>query len=200
MSESEPDERKFWVERAGASTVAFTGPISQESVTILIRECRLLVDDGLRKKSKEDPLLQIIFDSGGGDGDQALRFVDFLRVEIQPLRRTHGRIMGCCHSAATLMHAACQVRSMTPRSSYMIHEPMWHGSAATSQYANHFQSEITRFHEAMVSLYQQITGAERKQLEQWLREELWLDAQRAKTLGFVTHIWRDDYESPATDD
>lgn len=133
--------------------------------------------------AESDKPVTVEVNSGGGDL--------FAGNEIYYMLHERGNvtvdIVGLCASAATI--AACggvHIRAI-PGMQYMIH------NVSCGAYGDYNEmdktSEVLQNANVSVSnVYQQRTGLSEEKLLELMNEETWMDAKRAKELGFIDEI------------
>ncbi len=126
--------------------------------------------------------------SPGGDVDEGFGIHDILVahgkdkvVEIET------RIEGLCASIATVIAMAGKIRLITENSEFMIHNP-WMDTIGDADELQKSADQLKAIEKKVVDFYAVKTGANKKDIDQWMKEEKWMTAKQAKELGFVTEI------------
>ena len=137
---------------------------------------------GQGRDPKED--IRIILNSYGGSCNAATRMFDTLRDYPG---KVHLIISGTAASAATVIAMAANKLEMTPGSLFMIHDPM------LAAYGN--EGDLTAAIErlqvcknSIINIYQERTWKTRDELAEMMRVTTWMDANDAKSHGFVDDI------------
>jgi len=126
--------------------------------------------------------------SPGGDVDEGFGIHDILvahgkdkGIEIET------RIEGLCASIATVIAMAGSKRLITENSEFMIHNP-WMETVGDSDELQKSADELKVIEKKIIDFYAVKTGANKKDLDKWMKEEKYMSAKQAKELGFVTDI------------
>ena len=109
------------------------------------------------------------------------------------------KVDGLAASAASVIAMAGDTVEMAPTSLLMIHDPMMlaFGNAADLQKGIEILGEVK---EAIINAYELKSGMERDKLAELMREETWLNANRAVELGFADSIMYKDGKKPQITD
>ena len=105
------------------------------------------------------------------------------------------QIDGLAASAASVIAMAGTRVLMSPTSLLMIHDP-W---TSASGNANDMQKAIAlldEVKESIINAYEIKTGLDRQTLSQLMEQETWMNAHRAKELGFCDEVLFDEEASP----
>lgn len=107
------------------------------------------------------------------------------------------KIDGLAASAASVIAMAGTKVTMSPTSLIMIHNPstMAFGESADMQKAIHLLDEVK---ESIINAYEVKTGLPRDELSRLMDEETWMNANKAKELGFCDEIRSDNTLSEGT--
>lgn len=139
--------------------------------------------------------IRVVFDSRGGDMQEAMRFASIVQSWPVPI---HGVVVGLCYSAAFLMLQACHVRIGLPMSLMGDH----YGAAGiqiTGENARQDKAgfknalaQIVDMNKATAEFYAIRTGMKVKRVERILKElgrfDRWLTSKSAKKLSFLDRI------------
>lgn len=101
------------------------------------------------------------------------------------------QIDGMAASAASVIAMAGSLVSMSPTSIMMVHNPLTvaFGDAAEMQKAISLLDEVK---ESIINAYQIKTGMSRADLGKLMDEETWMNARKAKELGFCDEVLYED--------
>ena len=180
--------KRFWNwlknEETGQRDLWLEGPIAEESwfgdeVTPAIFKEEL--------NSGKGPI-RLHINSPGGDCVAASMIYTMLMdypgdVTVQ--------IDGMAASAASVIAMAGSLVSMSPTSIMMVHNPLTvaFGDAAEMQKAISLLDEVK---ESIINAYQIKTGMSRADLGKLMDEETWMNARKAKELGFCDEVLYED--------
>ena len=181
--------KRFWNwlknEETGQRDLWLEGPIAEESwfgdeVTPAIFKEEL--------NSGKGPI-RLHINSPGGDCVAASMIYTMLMdypgdVTVQ--------IDGMAASAASVIAMAGSLVSMSPTSIMMVHNPLTvaFGDAAEMQKAISLLDEVK---ESIINAYQIKTGMSRADLGKLMDEETWMNARKAKELGFCDEVLYEDH-------
>lgn len=129
--------------------------------------------------------LMVRINSGGGEVQEAMAMYDALRA-LQGVEVV-AEIRGYCCSAATLVALACDVVTMTPSSTFMVHEPKGgcYGTLADWEAGLvHFR----QLRDRILQIYAERTGKPVEDVEQQVSATSWLTAQQALDGGWIDAI------------
>lgn len=106
------------------------------------------------------------------------------------------KIDGLAASAASVIAMAGTTVTMSPTSLMMIHNPstIASGEAQDMQKAIHLLDEVK---ESIINAYELKTGMPRNELSRLMDEETWMNANKAKELGFCDEIRGEETEKSA---
>lgn len=105
------------------------------------------------------------------------------------------QIDGLAASAASVVAMAGTKVSMSPTALLMVHDPWTSacGNTADMQKAIVLLGEVK---ESIINAYQIKTGMSREQLSELMSSETWMNAKKAKELGFCDEVLYEDEASP----
>ena len=175
---------KFWNwvrnEDTGASELIFNGPISEDTwfgdeITPAMFRNEL---------SKVSGDLTVWLNSPGGDV--------FAASQIYTMLRSHKgkvtvKIDGIAASAASVVAMAGDETLIAPTGMLMIHNPstVAFGNKEAMQKAIELLDEVK---ESIINAYEEKSGLSRSKIARMMDEETWINAKKAKQLGFVDGI------------
>ena len=144
------------------------------------------VKDALKEANGEEVTIQV--NSGGGDvfaGNEIYYLISGYKGNATV------DITGFAASAATIVCCAGNRVRATPGAQYMIHNV---SCSAYGDYneMDHTSEILQNANKAISNIYRVKTGLSEKELLDLMNEETWMDATRAKELGFVDEIIGDN--------
>ena len=176
--------KKFWNwvrnEDTGAAELIFNGPISED--TWFGDEITpAMFRNELAKVSGD---LTVWVNSPGGDV--------FAASQIYTMLRNHKgkvtvKIDGIAASAASVVAMAGDETLIAPTGMLMIHNPstVAFGNKEAMQKAIELLDEVK---ESIINAYEEKSGLSRSKIARMMDEETWLNAKKAKEMGFVDGI------------
>ena len=121
--------------------------------------------------------------SAGGDIFSALAIYNLLKN-----KNVTAQIEGLCASAATIISSACKVK-MAENALFMVHLPLVGlVDFFSSEELAKFQNSLQATENSILMIYRDKTGRADDELLNLMKAESWLDAEKAKELGFVDEI------------
>lgn len=179
--------KKFWnwtEEETGARTLYIDGEIASESwfdddVTPALFRAEL-------EKGSGDVVVYI--NSPGGDCIAASQIYTMMR---EYAGNVQVKIDGLAASAASVIAMAGDVVEMAPTALMMIHNP------ATLAWGDHNDMQkaidlLNEVKESIINAYENKTGLSRSKISRLMEEETWMNARKARDLGFVDRILGDE--------
>lgn len=128
--------------------------------------------------------LNIYINSGGGSVFEAMEIVNLIKGLEVPKT---ARIGALCASAATIIALACDEVEMASNGMMMIHKPSI-GVEGNEDDLNSSLNLLQNIQQSILKMYATKTGIEEERLSQlWLRD-FWMNADKAKELGFIDKI------------
>lgn len=106
------------------SKLHFSGPINKYSINRLIKR----LDKSIKKNQGTDQEIILTLDSGGGDINQTIRAVRYIReLSKNPLIKIHTQVNSYndCESACTILFTAGVKRMASERSRFGFHSPKY---------------------------------------------------------------------------
>lgn len=187
---------KFWNfiknEETEETELYFEGPISTES-WLDDEITPALFRDELAKVSGD---LTVWINSPGGDCISASQIYTMLKNHKS---KVTVKIDGIAASAASVVAMAGDETWISPTGYLMIHNPMTcaAGNKADMEKAIALLDEIK---EGIINAYEEKTHLSRSKIAKMMDEETWMNAKKAKQLGFVDGILFSKKESEEDDD
>ncbi len=195
---------------AGDKEVHFNAGIDDVSITRMKKLISIIVDENKEQLVKydtdgkvpsgreKDPdiVVTYIVNSPGGSVHDVLDFVDY----INHLRDTYFNIKftsiitGMVASAGTVMCVIADKRQMTRFAFAMIHELSTGLSRSNYTHIMTHAEFIKNLHDVLVVIYQEYRGIDpadidkRKELENLLKDQVWMTPNKYKELGFIDDI------------
>ena len=186
--------KKFWnwvKNEQGERTLLLESTIAEESwygdeVTPAAFREELFAEDGP---------ITLSINSPGGDTIAASQIYTMLME--YPYDVTV-KITGIAASAASVIAMAGTKVTMSPTSMMMVHNPFTvaMGDSAEMRRASQLLDEVK---ESIINAYELKTGMSRTQLSHMMNDETWMNAVKAKELGFCDEILFTD-DTPVADD
>ncbi len=185
-------KRKFWnwIRNEGASerTLFLNGEISDETwfgdeVTPGIFR------DELESGSGD---VTVWINSPGGDVFAASQIYSMLRDYKGAVNI---RIDALAASAASVIAMAGDKVSMNPTGLLMVHDPMMFAAGNTRDMEKAIDI-LNEVKETIINAYADKTGLSRKKISELMSDETWMNARKAKDLGFIDEILFSDEAAP----
>tara|TARA_Y100000389_G_scaffold184407_1_gene202822 strand:- start:10518 stop:11222 length:705 start_codon:yes stop_codon:yes gene_type:complete len=168
-------------------TLYFYGAVSDESCFELSRTlCELDKQAQIQKVKYPliDPCITLHIQSGGGALMPTFYVCDVMKNVQTPI---HVYIDGYAASAASLISVCGDKRFMTKHSAMLIHQL----TGASSGKFNELQNEMTNFNffmDNVRNIYLNNTKLDKKNLEELLLSDIWLDSDTCLKYGLVDEI------------
>lgn len=147
------------------------------------------IDEFLASIASDDNTIDLRLHCEGGSVTEGWAIVDKLRASGKTITAT---VEGVCASMATVVLLAASERKAYPHASLLIHEPYIPEYTLADAYraedlqkiADNLNAETQK----ILDFYVERTGAERSELEALMKEDKFVDMERAKELGFISEI------------
>lgn len=97
---------------------------------------------------------------------------------------------GLCASIATVVFLSGSVRKMNANAEFMIHNPWGYGpyeGGDAADFAN-YAEDLKKCEDKLINLYAVKTGKSADELREMMNYQTYMDADQAKTFGFVTEV------------
>ena len=107
------------------------------------------------------------------------------------------KIDGMAASAASVIAMAGTQVYMAPTAMMMIHNPSTIAWGDSEEMQKTIEM-LDEFKESIINAYAIKTGQIRTKISQWMDEETWMNANKAKELGFIDGILEDEKRQQAT--
>lgn len=147
------------------------------------------IDEFLASIASDDDTIDLRLHCEGGSVTEGWAIVDKLRASGKKITAT---VEGICASMATVVLLAASQRKAYPHASLLIHEPYIPEYTLADAYRAEDLQKIAESLNAetqkILDFYVERTGADRAELEALMKEDKFIDMERAKTLGFISEI------------
>ena len=147
------------------------------------------VDEFLASIAEDDDTIELRLHCEGGSVTEGWAIVDKLRASGKKITAT---VEGVCASMATVVLLAASERKAYPHASLLIHEPYIPEYTLAEAYrAEDLQKMADSLNaetQKILDFYVERTGADRAELEALMKEDKFVDMERAKELGFINEI------------
>lgn len=147
------------------------------------------IDEFLASVAEDDNTIELRLHCEGGSVTEGWAIVDKLRASGKKITAT---VEGVCASMATVVLLAASERKAYPHASLLIHEPYIPEYTLADAYrAEDLQKMADSLNaetQKILDFYVERTGADRAELEALMKEDKFVDMERAKTLGFISEI------------
>lgn len=147
------------------------------------------IDEFLASIAEDDETIELRLHCEGGCVTEGWAIVDKLRASGKKITAT---VEGVCASMATVVLLAASERKAYPHASLLIHEPYIPEYTLAEAYrAEDLQKMADSLNaetQKILDFYVERTGADRAELEALMKEDKFVDMERAKELGFISEI------------
>lgn len=147
------------------------------------------IDEFLASIANDDDTIDLRLHCEGGSVTEGWAIVDKLRASGKKITAT---VEGVCASMATVVLLAASERKAYPHASLLIHEPYIPEYTLADAYrAEDLQKMADSLNaetQKILDFYVERTGADRGELEALMKEDKFVDMERAKELGFISEI------------
>lgn len=147
------------------------------------------IDEFLASIAEDDDTIELRLHCEGGCVTEGWAIVDKLRASGKKITAT---VEGVCASMATVVLLAASERKAYPHASLLIHEPYIPEYTLAEAYrAEDLQKladSLNAETQKILDFYVERTGADRAELEALMKEDKFVDMERAKELGFISEI------------
>ena len=173
---------------ADENHVYFYSPVTEKSSLELIRLIRRLdIEMGYlasRIGLAKNPPIHLYIHSPGGDVFSGLNICDAIE---QCKTEVYTYVEGSAASAATLISSMGKKRFMAKRSFMLVHQPqiLWHGKH--DEFIDEIENQKNIF-KAVKDVYLRKCKISEEELEELLRHELWLPAEKCLEMGLIDKI------------
>ena len=144
------------------------------------------VQDQINAAGKADTLVVHIHSRGGNVND-GFAIHDMLKNSGKKIVTI---IEGLCASIATVIALAGEERKMTRNSDFMIHNPMLppESVGGDADELQAFATEVKRIEDKIIDFYHKATGIAKDVLDELMKVETSMGAEKAENLKFITEI------------
>lgn len=137
---------------------------------------------GFLDNHKDQPVLLVI-NSPGGDAMEGAAMM----AEIERHGRVCVWVQGYAASAATLPMVAANEVIIHPAAMVMIHEPASAAQGTADEFRLHADA-LDKITQTYAEAYARHTGQPVHRISAWMKDETWLNAEEAVTLGFCDRL------------
>lgn len=168
----------------------------------LLEARRLFISDAITNETASDfihklwyleltdpgkPILFVI-NSPGGSVDAGFAIWDQIKLISSPVTTLVTGLAASMGSVLSLC-AAPKRRFATPRSRFMIHQPMLSGVIKGQATDLEIQAkEMLKTHDTLIKLYMEMTGKDYATIERAIDRDTWMSAEEAKEFGLIDQI------------
>ncbi len=136
------------------------------------------------QQNKESESLTVHINSPGGAVYEGFGILDIIRNEQKP---TTVIIEGLCASIGTIIAMSGDTVKATENSTFMIHNP-WTMTMGDAEFIEKEAAQLKQIENRLIDIYGKKTGLEQDEIRQLMKEETWMDAEQAKSKGFVDEV------------
>ena len=129
--------------------------------------------------------IDIYINSPGGNLVAAQEIVNLIQKFPGKKRALLGALVA---SSATIIACACDERIASTNTLWMVHDPSWTTTLQNSERAGQVGKSYDTIRQSIVDAYVKATGLSEDSASEMMRRETWLNAEQAKSFGFVTSI------------
>lgn len=130
--------------------------------------------------------IKLNISSLGGDVNDALVIYNLLKTNPA---KVEANIMGFTASSATIIAMSADVVKMDKNASFLIHNA-WTGAVGNQHDLRELADDLERIDNKLISIYKDKTGMRKDTLANLMKEERWLDAEEAKSMGFIDEVYK----------
>lgn len=137
------------------------------------------------KMNIEEIPIYLHINSYGGCIFSAFNAVDMIKSCSVPV---YSIIEGCAASAGTIMSVVCKKRYIRPNAYMLIHQLSSGCWGKMCEIEDEFKN-LKEFMENITNLYKEHTSIPRKELNELLKHDLWLNVEKCTKYKLVDEIW-----------
>lgn len=130
--------------------------------------------------------IKLNISSLGGDVNDALVIYNLLKTSPA---KVEANIMGFTASSATIIAMSADTVKMDNNASFLIHNA-WTGAVGNQHDLREIAEDLERIDNKLISIYKDKTSMRKDTLANLMKEERWLDADEAKSMGFVDETYK----------
>ena len=138
------------------------------------------------KMNIEQIPIYLHINSYGGCIFSAFNAVDMIRACSVPV---YSIIEGCAASAGTIMSVVCKKRYIRPNAYMLIHQLSSGCWGKMCEIEDEFKN-LKEFMENITNIYKENTSIPRKELNELLKHDLWLNVEKCTKYKLVDEIWK----------
>jgi ATP-dependent protease ClpP protease subunit len=137
-------------------------------------------------KMNIDPVpIYLHINSYGGCIFSAFNAVDMIKACSVPV---YSIIEGCAASAGTIMSVVCEKRYIRPNAYMLIHQLSSGCWGKMCEIEDEF-TNLKEFMENITNIYRENTSIPRKELNELLKHDLWLNVAKCKKYKLIDDLW-----------
>ena len=144
--------------------------------------------DLIIEKNQDFEKLNIEISSYGGNVYEALAIFDAIKDFMSKGYNVQTRIVRASASAATIIAAAGNIRTITQNSSYLIHRAMVQLSDANVETLQKTMADLELIDKQILDIYSNISTKSPEQIYELMKQDKFISAQEALDWGFVNRI------------
>lgn len=129
--------------------------------------------------------IKLNISSLGGDVNDALVIYNLLKTNPATIE---ANIMGFTASSATIIAMSADTVKMDKNASFLIHNA-WTGAVGNQHDLREIAEDLERIDNKLISIYKDKTSMRKDTLANLMKEERWLDADEAKSMGFIDEVY-----------
>jgi len=134
-----------------------------------------------------DPIpIYLHINSYGGCIFSAFNAIDLIEMCKVPI---YSIIEGCAASAGTILSMVCKKRYIRPTSYMLIHQ-LSSGTWGKMCEIEDEYNNLTQFMDVIKKLYLKYTNIPKKELNELLKHDLWLDSKKCLQYNLVDELWK----------
>lgn len=142
--------------------------------------------------AQDNEEMELIINSPGGSVTAGSEIYTALKSHSG---KVTGKVVGIAASAASVIAMSADELLMSPTAQMMIHRASSYGDGNKNDF-EHFADVLSGIDESIANAYQIKTGLKTADLLDMMSKETWLNAQKAKELGFADGIMFEDEFAP----
>ena len=168
--------------------VYFYSEVNRDSIYELGGLLKEIEEDNivLAMKMNIDPIpIYLHINSYGGCVFSAFNAIDMIRSCKVPV---YSIVEGCAASAGTIMSVVCEKRYIRPTAYMLIHQLSAGCWGKMCEIEDEFQN-LTEFMDVIRDLYLKYTKIPKKELNELLKHDLWLNVSKCKKYNLIDEEW-----------
>jgi len=130
--------------------------------------------------------IDLIVSSLGGSVDHALAMHDLLKMHNAPVT---AKIIGATASSGTIVAMGASKVEMSENALFLVHNA-WTMTMGNANELREAADELDVWDSRIVNIYKNKTGKRKSQIHSLMEEEKWIDADEAKSFGFIDNTFK----------